>query len=188
MSLSAPPPQPQERGASGRADNPGGYFGAVFIPSLRIRTLEAGGGHGVSPPLPSSSSSSSFPLSLPITINFSTMGSGGYFGLRSHPAAFGVCGSAVRLWQPGGGAEPPHPPTPRPPPPIPSRVSTAGAGGAAGGAAPQPFPRGFHWVSFGAPIGEGVPILRAYSIPLHWTPIEVVGPPPHRISTLWDPF
>ena len=116
MSLSAPPPQPQERGASGRADNPGGYFGAVFIPSLRIRTLEAGGGHGVSPPLPSSSSSSSFPLSLPITINFSTMGSGGYFGLRSHPAAFGVCGSAVRLWQPGGGAEPPHPPTPRPPP------------------------------------------------------------------------
>lgn len=116
MSLSAPPPQPQERGASGRADNPGGYFGAVFIPSLRIRTLEAGGGHGVSPPLPSSSSSSSFPLSLPITINFSTMGSGGYFGLRSHPAAFGVCGSAVRLWQPGGGQNLRTPPPPDPPP------------------------------------------------------------------------
>ena len=52
MSLSAPPPQPQERGASGRADNPGGYFGAVFIPSLRIRTLEAGGGPWGFPPPP----------------------------------------------------------------------------------------------------------------------------------------
>ena len=119
------------------------FRGCLFRLSVSV---PRGGGAGVS----------LHPPPAPRTVSFSTMAPGiSGSGFIPQPSVF-----AAPLLDTGGGQNlrPPPPPGPAAPPPPQH-------GGRCRGAAPQFHPRGFHWVSFRARIGEGVPILRGHRDP-----------------------